>query len=188
MKKLTLLLMLGLLLSCRTPPPKPLEDRLDPNNVEVVYKWRETTQIVIRNLSWVQTFLVIGAVGGIAAAFLGVQKLGITVLLCCIFSYGLTTALKIIETTYSTTLALVLLVFGIVILLYAIWMNRTALREIVVGGELFKKQALGTSVTLLREAYNKTQKHQSTRKVVEGIQNTISRKEKKNVAAPITEN
>jgi len=136
-----------------------------PDAIEIV-KWKERVKIVNRNLSWIQTILIIGGIASVAACFIGSPKLGMTGLAICGIGYALAAAGKY----YEGIVAIVGLIVGLSAGIYALWKNRTVLKEIVSGGELFKTQMSKQAIAKMKDAHNQMQKHEFTKKVVEKFQ------------------
>lgn len=146
---------------------KPLQKKTDykPKDVKEFIE-SEKFAATVKNLSWVQGVLVIGAVASVFACFMGAAKFGAPALASCLIGYGLVSA----GIYYGKWIALIGFLGGVGVCCWAIWRNRRAFREVVAGGERLKLRS--NTTTSFRDAHNEVQS-KSTRKLVSKLKGKL---------------
>lgn len=154
--------------SCALFPKKPaLEDKLPKQDIKEVIIEKVKTEIMYKDLGWIQGVLILGATGALIACFMKVPHIGIPVFIGCVGGLALIAARVI----YPQWLAIIGLVGGVGAVGYAVFVNRRAFTQVIAGGERFK---IGQD---FEDAHRNSQS-KTTKKLVAKARRKINGKEK----------
>lgn len=156
-----LLIVLLLVGGCAQPEKLILDDVPLDERADVV-KVVEVSKEVARTLGWIQGVLLLGIAGGIVAIGLKQAHIGIPIFLGCAVAFGFSIAGVVIP----KTLAGLCIGAGILAAAWAIYVNRTAFREVVEGGEKFKLETTKCGKDDFKRCQKDAQKHKSTTNMV----------------------
>jgi len=146
-----------------------LETRLPEPEIKEVIVEKLKTEIMYKDLGWIQGVLILGATGALIACFMKVPHIGIPVFIGCVGGLALIAARVI----YPQWLAIIGLVGGVGAVGYAVFVNRRAFTQVIAGGEKFR---LGEK---FEEAHRSCQS-KTTKKLVAKTRKRINGKIKEN--------
>jgi hypothetical protein len=160
-------------LGCHLSSQGRLEERLPEEDIKDTIIEKTKTEIIYKNLGWVQGMLIIGATAGLIVCFLKLPAIGIPIFLGCTGGLGLVVA----RIYYGALMGILALGAGVLALGFAIWINRRAFTEVIAGGEFFKETNPENKFAFTG-CQSVKQKSRMTRKIVAKTRKKLNRKEK----------
>lgn len=157
------------------PPPKPDIELLPMEERAPIVLEKIKYEIVSKNIGWLQSALIVGAVFSVAAIFLGskiIKEAAFACLVACLFGMGLVWA----GVYYPQWLGLIGLIGGSSVCAYAIYVRRKAFAEVVAGARCLTGDA-DRQFKFAQAAYQSD----ATANLVKETKKVIDKKRKSNV-------
>lgn len=138
----------------------PQHDNPIPDNpTDIIYRTVEKT-------NWLVTLSILGVGAGFFAFLNGGSK-GLQIMAACLVVLSLTLGVM----RYSIWIAALAVISAVALVIYTIYIKSKALREIVAGGETFKKRAVSDKSDAVFMSIQDLHQSPSTKKIVDVIQN-----------------